>query len=482
MKKIFLITLSVGTLLCFAACNEFLDVYPDDKLLYEQIIKSEPLINNVLNGIYRNMAMGSLYGGDLSITTIECLAQQYSVAASDYTFYNHAQYKYNENNVKNTFSGIWSQMYKQVLAVNDFIGIVNNATVTIPANRKNLLLGEAHALRAFLHFDILRLFGPVYNSADSSANAIPYNNIGNGVSTPLLPANEVMTYILADLQTAETLLQNDPIKTDGIVKKRSFDPIADFLINRHYRMNYYAVKALQARVYLWRGDKPSALAAAKAVTDAPLVQSGKLFGWVKETSIITDNPDVIFSEEIIFGIHNRDMYTRYDSYFSGSAAPGNFLCPRTDRLKAIFDSETDWRFNAVWKVPTGKSEVALAKYAKPSNLSDSSFAYFQPMIRKAELYFIIAECEPDPTVGTDSLMAVRRHRGLQDPSITLSTNNLGLEYQKEMYGEGQLFFFYKRHNIPQIPDGSAAAPSMITMNGKYRLPLPLSEEEGQVVK
>ncbi|MEI3419970.1 MAG: hypothetical protein V8R91_02295 [Butyricimonas faecihominis] len=39
---------------------------------------------------------------------------------------------------------------------------------------KKVLTGEALALRAFLHLDMLRLFGPVYVK-DPSAEAIPYN-------------------------------------------------------------------------------------------------------------------------------------------------------------------------------------------------------------------------------------------------------------------------------------------------------------------
>ena len=41
----------------------------------------------------------------------------------------------------------------------------------------------------------------------------------------------------------------------------------DFLRYRFKRMNQYAVKALAARVYLWKGDKENAARMAKAVID-----------------------------------------------------------------------------------------------------------------------------------------------------------------------------------------------------------------------
>lgn len=47
------------------------------------------------------------------------------------------------------------------------------------------------------------------------------------------------------------------------------------------------------------------------------------------------------------------------------------------------------------------------------------------------------------------------------------------EYRKEMYGEGQLFYFYKRNNVVTIPDGVGNPMS----EAKYVFPLPLAELE-----
>ncbi len=480
MKKIVLITLSIGTLLSFAACNKYLDIYPDDKLIYEQIIGSEPAINNVLNGIYMNMAQNNLYGSNLSMTLIEVMAQQYNLSrTTEHIFLNHSQYKYDEDNVKSIFSTIWEKMYVQVLDVNDFMKIVEEATVTIPKERKDILLGEAYALRAFHHFDLLRLYGPVY-SQDSTNQSIPYNTDAGGTMQPLLPANEVIEKILADLSTAEDLLKNDRVITLGIETKKSMDPVADFYINRHYRMNYYAVKALQARVHLWRGDKPAALAAAYAVLNASLVQSGNLFNWIDLAKLNGTSPDRILSSEIIFGIHNRNMYSLHDTYFAGGAAPKNELCPDGARLDAVYDSgdDNDVRFGKMWSVPGGvdKTYKTFNKYAKPAAM-DTTFTYFQPLIRKSELYYIVAECELDPAAAAQALTDVVKHRNLMSPGIAVATSDEILkEYRKEFYGEGVLFFYYKRLNFLSIPDGNSSNP--LTMNATtYRVPLPLNEQE-----
>ncbi|ULT40430.1 hypothetical protein KRR40_37420 [Niabella defluvii] len=47
------------------------------------------------------------------------------------------------------------------------------------------------------------------------------------------------------------------------------------------------------------------------------------------------------------------------------------------------------------------------------------------------------------------------------------------EYRKELYGEGQLWFWYKRKNVINIPDGVGNPMTA----AKYTFPLPLNEIE-----
>ena len=56
-------------------------------------------------------------------------------------------------------------------------------------NNYNIIQGEALALRAMLHFDMLRLFGPVY-SRNPEATSIPYYTSEVLSPEPLLPASD----------------------------------------------------------------------------------------------------------------------------------------------------------------------------------------------------------------------------------------------------------------------------------------------------
>lgn len=72
------------------------------------------------------------------------------------------------------------------------------------------------AVRAFLHFDMLRLFGPVYK-LHPEAVSIPYNESSKVAALPLMTADSVLhEKILRDLDEAEKLLaDSDPVIENG---------------------------------------------------------------------------------------------------------------------------------------------------------------------------------------------------------------------------------------------------------------------------
>lgn len=115
--------------------------------------------------------------------------------------------------------------------------------------------GEALGLRAFLHFDLLRMFGPIYKEHPAS-KAIPYRTAFDKDATPVLSASEVVDAILKDLNAAEKLLEeSDPLDFFTDQMGEDATEVNPFLVNREFRMNLYAVKAMLARVYCYKGDR-----------------------------------------------------------------------------------------------------------------------------------------------------------------------------------------------------------------------------------
>ena len=74
------------------------------------------------------------------------------------------------------------------------------------------------------------------------------------------------------------------------------------------------------------------------------------------------------------------------------------------------------------------------------------------------------------------LNRVLSHRGVQEISANQLATTLELEYIREFFGEGQLFFYYKRLNKSAIPAANDPTYSrMIDMTNKYRIPIPEDE-------
>src|SRR6478735_5680483 len=103
----------------------------------------------------------SLYGANLSYSMIDILAQRYeNKAATSDNYYNMARYNYS------TFSGgisaIWSQQYAAIAQCNFIIENTDKQRSVLTNEEYGIIKGEALGMRAFLHFDLLRLFAPAH--------------------------------------------------------------------------------------------------------------------------------------------------------------------------------------------------------------------------------------------------------------------------------------------------------------------------------
>ncbi|WP_426330191.1 RagB/SusD family nutrient uptake outer membrane protein [Pedobacter sp. R-06] len=466
-KYLYIIALSV-IVVFVSGCKKYLNIQPEDKYTQEQVFSNELAVQQALNGLYFNLSSGTLYGVNMTNTTLELMAQRYNVSLNSTTVASYQQfqlYTYTDANTLSVYDNIWTSTYSTITKANAFILNLKEAEDRgiISHSNAGLLKGEAIGIRAMLHFDMLRIFGPVY-LVSPDAKAIPYYKNADAVKKEVLTAKQVLDSVSADLATAKALLAGDPVINGGVINGSNF-----YSSHRNQRLNYYAVEALQARVFLYAGKRPEANQAARLV----LQQGEKWFPWLPYTSIVNNpSPDRIFSTEVLFGVYNQDMYTNQTALFSPEL--NNLLTPLPERLTSTFEgNQNDYRYYTTWV-----DGIKGRTFFKFADLADKTkpWRFIQPLIRKSELYYIIAETETDPSAAINFLNTARFNRGLVNLPPTASLDaEIQKEYQKEFWGEGQLFFYYKRKNRTSIP--SAVSPTAnISMNtAKYVLPLPLSE-------
>lgn len=452
----------------FSSCQKWLDVKPSDRVTEENTFSSIQGFKQALNAIYIELNNNALYGRALSCDFIDVLAQYYKINSESGNNFTLSTYDYqaSSGNLKK-IDNIWSTSYKLIANTNLLIENCEKNRQVLSVDYYELIKGEALALRAMLHFDLFRLFGPVYTKGDG-APSIPYYTEFTLDVKPRLAANTFLEKTIADLTESLELLKNDPITTLGPAGDAS-DSFKKF---RTLRLNYYAVKALLARTYLYAKENDLAFNTAKEVME---VQE-KWFPWVQADRF---NTDKVFSTELLFALQNPNRNALYTSLFNArNLSPVSVLAPKEDIVMIIFDDQKhDYRYmaNLQNSILIGADNYKIFnKYEGVDSLENQLI----PMIRMSEMFYIAAETEPDNKKGLQYLDVVRNHRGITGDRFDIyyfPDELLVSEYTREFWGEGQLFYFFKRLNKQRIQSPSERYGSIDMKKANYVLPIPESE-------
>lgn len=474
--------LVVGLMPMLVSCGSWLDVKPDDRIMGDELYKDKDGYMVALNGIYSELNRPSLYGANLTMGMIDVLGQYYNCNVTGHTFRQYMNYGYEQEECKNAIDAIWTEMYELIANCNSILEQCGDGTPVLPEDYYRMIKGECLALRAMMHFDLLRMFGPVWDETGKTTECIPYMIHADKTVQPLLKAEKVLELVISDLKEAERLLETmDPVITKGNEVPESIVGSKD-MEYRPYRLNYFAVKALLARVYLWGGDKQNAGQQAREVLAAVTNETKPLFPLADAAYTNTWSSDFVFSPEVIFGLHNTSrMENVYNTFFAPSLNADRMLTLAGDyasgRFKNAYTDENDIR-RRMWNeaVNDGVSFVCLNKFKQANTFR---FSYLIPLIRTSEMYLIAAECETDVQKALDQylnpLRLARRCVNLDAVDEKELNQHIQWEYYRELIGEGQMFFYYKRKMMQNIPDGGHVSNNRNMALKDYVFPLPDSE-------
>lgn len=485
LKK-FIISLPIFLLIgCLTSCTDWLDYKPKDKQSEEQQFSSKDGFYAAVNGIYNRMGGASLYGQRLSYEMVDLLAQRYTVNLTDddsYSKYLQAliNWDYSNESVLSVLSSIWGDAYSTIMNINVILNnlekdVNGEGAGVLPQSEYKMLKGEMLAARAMIHFDLLRLFGPVY-FRNPEGRGIPYNESTETKILDILPAQTVLReYILRDLKEAETLLlETDPVTTEG--PRAEYDQVTmdNSMRYRQLRLNYYATVLVTARAYLWDGDMSNALTEARKLTDDPKVR--RFFPPVDPGTLLGNsiNPDRMFSTETLFGYYNKDRGQIYDYTFGGASTGKNLLIPRANYVDGLLFTGNlgDYRYQSQWEsgttlegngskrlikfkaiTDTGRDQVAGSTSDENEILQAQKFhGTFCSLIKLSEAYYIAAEAQATENSEVYDINSAWNYLNqvLATRGATVKGNNfkdiLTKEYIREFIGEGQIFFYFKRLN------------------------------------
>ncbi len=455
MKNILQFIFLLSLLISFIGCDKWLDIKPATEVNEDDMFNNEQGFMDALYGIYVNMGKSDLYGGTLQ-TALDMAAQLYDYYDPAQCSYAHYQtFDYKNPQCATITDALWMRLYYCIGLCNNLLKYLDKPESKQICSNYNYLRGEALALRAYMHFELIRIFAPDVKRLPEYLS-IPYRKTFSPDIEPQLTVSAIYSQLLEDLLEAKRLLEEDIIRTsapdwlgmeekkeenDNVTDKNNVYYVTDFLKSRKYRMNYYAVLGTLARVHLALGTSDDK---EKAYNYAMEVIRSKKFRTIQPEHIFLSgddakNRDILFTDEFIFGLYSQQVDGFYKSNFDESYGSHKML---VKNLTQIYGSSSkDIRLTYWYQTSWGTS------YLKKH---DANLIFSKEKIRMItlpEMYYIAAEAHPQEASSLlEELLPSREIHTILSESSTRDDVLIEIlkEYRKEYLGDGQFFYACKR--------------------------------------
>lgn len=179
-------------LVCFSSCEDFLDTTDYLNKNDSNFPQTEEDVSSLLSGVYGSMASNVEYGTFQIGSWIS--DEQFGGGGMN----DMAQHGFTTllKSSENMAERPWGNIYSGIYNVNKLFETINKVEFQNESD-KNMILGEAHFMRAFFYIELAKLFGdvPLYLSTEVS-------------NIPRTPAEDVYALIASDLKAAIELLPN----------------------------------------------------------------------------------------------------------------------------------------------------------------------------------------------------------------------------------------------------------------------------------
>ncbi|MDH6250520.1 tetratricopeptide (TPR) repeat protein [Chryseobacterium sp. H1D6B] len=242
MRKIINIAIvSLVSFLSLQCSDERFDVLPNDQDSPSNIFTSESNFRVVMDGTYDAFKSPTYYNGDTGSSIIlgDVLADNLILNTQGRQT-NKSAYEWSYTPQTSAVTALYTSAYKVISRANNILVNINKVPYT--DYMKNIE-GEAKAVRAIAHFDLVRAYAkiPTQSSDASSSLGIAYVTAFDPEIKPARDASVTVTYdkIIADLQDALAKI-NTSNSTVG-------------------RLNKTSVLGILSRVYLYKGEYDKAV-------------------------------------------------------------------------------------------------------------------------------------------------------------------------------------------------------------------------------
>ena len=366
--NIYILLLIVSAIL-FGSCEDHFKIEPLTEVEEATQFSSKTGYYSALYGVYLEMAGYNMYGAKMRYFLFDDLAQSFD-DSFDHSRYkgSNGMYQYETNDgIKNVLDPLWNKHYNLIANLNNLLeNLEDGAAIKkiFPDGNYEILIAESKALRAFFHFNLVRIFAPSIAS-NEAATAIPYINSFSINTQAPSTVREVYNKIIKDLEDAEALFAvhepllqaeteeelEEMLVTSDVSNEEKLLELG-FRSNRLVRFNYYAVQALLAKVYLYAGNNEKAYEYAEKVLNnahnqidyglTGIYKSGTIFGlsvddvdglydkvkwdFINKRKTISNDLEVLYEVDLLNSYYEVDRIGWRD----------------TDSIKALKQPIIDW--------------------------------------------------------------------------------------------------------------------------------------------
>lgn len=497
MKKLIYI-LSIVGLLGFNSCSDELNTEPTDKVSGSTIFSDVTSAEAAINGVYRMLYVAGWstnWGSEnCGQTAIQLLAD---LMAEDHLMYSQGQgwfyedYRLNVHGDYSNKSGrsysIWNFYYTLISNVNYIIA--SGESMSGDANKRDEIIGQAYAMRAYCYFYLIQLYQQTYVGHEDAPGVPLYSEPTQAGSqgSPRGTVEGTYEQINADINKAIELLEG---KNQGHIS----------------HIDYYVANGIKARVALVQHDYATAAAAAEVALKKPSLSLVTVEALGGNNSVKT--ADVMWGAEII-----ADQSSGFAGFFShmDADAPGMYgskapqcissglynLIPSTDDRKS-------WFRGALEENGSGSMVSYCQLKFKMADYTTRTGDYL--FMRAEEMVLIKAEAECHQGKYADARTSISELGNMRDaefetrladrtdsnefnensnsPLVTLMDEIL-FQRRVELWGEAGRIFDLQRlgRGYNRVYEGSNHTQTVATKNTDaasplFILPLPQSEIDG----
>ncbi|MCD0488588.1 RagB/SusD family nutrient uptake outer membrane protein [Pedobacter sp. MC2016-14] len=458
--------------LLIASCKkDYLDTTPTNAISEEEALGSITAINNSLNGTYRAMYMQysnqEQDGHPAVMIDLDYMGEDvvHTTRGSSY-FRDTYRWVDHRTEAGDLPYFVWRMYYKLISNANRILAAVPNVQAT--ADQRRMVVGEALAIRAYSHFQLVQLFArPFYKGASASINpqpGVPILTEFTLTPQPRGTVDEVYAQVNKDLDSAIFSLTGAP------------QPV-----NKTH-ININVAKGLKARVALTMGNwTDAAKYAAEARAGLSLMNNADYLSGFNDINNV----------EWMWGAHQlTDQLPTYGSFFAYMSANYNSVHTRSNpkvmnyalyeainasdiRRKLWWDGQesTAKDFPGVIDVSTGlpsTTQVRAPKMHRKFMVKDPAVSVGDiPYMRVAEMYLIEAEAKAKGgslSAAYAALLPLASNRDPEYAALVTSTSVAAIMIQRriELWGEGFRFLDLKRTRTALTRNAATGANSSLT--------------------